>query len=531
MEQTDDAELLRRYAESNSEAAFTELVRRHLNLVYRSALRQSRGNTHLAEDVTQAVFTQLARRAGSLCRHPRLVGWLYTTTHFVASGLLRTERRRQRREQEAHVIQDEGPLPASADGWEEVGPVLDQVMRGLGRVDREAILLHFFERRTFAEVGARLDLREDAARMRVARALEKLRTALARHGIRSTTAALGLMLATESSVAAPAGLVTSTTAAAVTAAGTVTPATSLILLMSTSKLALGLVALLAILAAGSAFHYQRQLQAAGTSLTVWDQRMTAAQSRLAAFRQTPSSAPVATAPKPDQRAGAPGASPAPTGDDIAKELELQRLQDLNSAASFILKTGGFLRSLGLTPVQIQQLEDSLLKELSGLDDLEVVNRLAGTELKSDPGLPAITQKLTTEMMKDAGAIMGPANLQALISYLQNQNIPADPNGPNRLQLGEASYVATQVAGLVFASATPLTTEQRAQMVQLIASNTPRYQPGDNNGMDTVNWEGVLAQGGSTLPPAQLNALRSLQASVAQDTLEKQVREAATKAAP
>ena len=84
MDQADDAELLRRYATNRSEEAFVELVRRHLNLVYRSALRQANGDTHRAEDVAQAVFTQLARKAGSLAQHPRLVGWLYTTTHYVS---------------------------------------------------------------------------------------------------------------------------------------------------------------------------------------------------------------------------------------------------------------------------------------------------------------------------------------------------------------------------------------------------------------------------------------------------------------
>src|SRR6266404_5423349 len=101
-----DAELLRRYAQVESEDAFAELVRRHLPLVYSAALRQVNGDAHLAQDVAQTTFTELARKANSLCRRPVLTGWLYTTTHFVAVKAVRAARRRHRREQEAHAMQE-----------------------------------------------------------------------------------------------------------------------------------------------------------------------------------------------------------------------------------------------------------------------------------------------------------------------------------------------------------------------------------------------------------------------------------------
>src|SRR5688572_24983159 len=96
----DDAELLRRYADEESEAAFAELVRRYINLVYHAALRQLGGDGHRAEDVTQEVFSLLARKARSLRRHQALAGWLHTATRHAARRGLRTERRRARREQE-----------------------------------------------------------------------------------------------------------------------------------------------------------------------------------------------------------------------------------------------------------------------------------------------------------------------------------------------------------------------------------------------------------------------------------------------
>src|SRR2546430_2304208 len=98
----DDAQLLRRYVDEKSNAAFAELVARHVDLVYSAALRQVGGGTHRAEDVAQVVFITLARKAPALTQHPVLTGWLYTTTHFAATKALRTEWRRRAREQEAH---------------------------------------------------------------------------------------------------------------------------------------------------------------------------------------------------------------------------------------------------------------------------------------------------------------------------------------------------------------------------------------------------------------------------------------------
>src|SRR5688572_4284617 len=92
-----DSELLRRFAEEHFEPAFAELVSRRISLVYSAALRQV-GDAHRAEDVTQEVFIDLARKARSLSRHPALIGWLYTSTHFTAAKLIRTEQRRARRE-------------------------------------------------------------------------------------------------------------------------------------------------------------------------------------------------------------------------------------------------------------------------------------------------------------------------------------------------------------------------------------------------------------------------------------------------
>lgn len=235
---TDDPTLLCRFAENRSEEAFAELVRRHLNLVYSAALRKTDGDTHLAEDVSQRVFSLVARKAPALARHPVLVGWLYTTTHFTASKMVRAERRRRAREQEAQAMQDLQSSPMPETDWHRLLPALDDVMHELSERDREAILLRFFESHPFAEVGARQGVSENAARMRVERALERLHTLLARRGITSSTAALTLLLAEHAVTAAPAGLAAAVTGTAV--AGAAGSTFALWSLMSTSKLVAGL---------------------------------------------------------------------------------------------------------------------------------------------------------------------------------------------------------------------------------------------------------------------------------------------------
>src|SRR5438094_535008 len=101
----DDGALLREYARCGSETAFAEVVRRHLDLVYSTALRGVGGDQHLAEDVSQSVFIDLARKAAGLTGRSVLTGWLYTSTCFAAAKMVRAERRRDAREREAHSMQ------------------------------------------------------------------------------------------------------------------------------------------------------------------------------------------------------------------------------------------------------------------------------------------------------------------------------------------------------------------------------------------------------------------------------------------
>jgi RNA polymerase sigma factor (sigma-70 family) len=215
----EDAELLRRYAADRSEAAFAELVQRHLALVYAVARRQVEPDRHLAEDVAQKVFADLARKAGALSRHPVLTGWLYRSTQFTAIDLVRSERRRRAREQEAQTMQEIMNDSETQPEAEKLRPVLDQAMGELGERDRDAVMLRFYEGRPFAEVGRKLQLTDDAARRRVERALDKLRTLLEQRGVTSTTAALTATLASQAAGAPPVGLAAAVTGGVLTTAG------------------------------------------------------------------------------------------------------------------------------------------------------------------------------------------------------------------------------------------------------------------------------------------------------------------------
>src|SRR5262245_61387826 len=124
----EDAELLRRYAEERSETAFAELVRRHLGLVYGVALRKVGGDAHLAQDVTQGVFTDLARKAVALAQRTVLTGWLFTSTHYAAAKAVRSAQRRRNHEQEAQLMHELTSESVPPVEWERLRPVLDDLI-------------------------------------------------------------------------------------------------------------------------------------------------------------------------------------------------------------------------------------------------------------------------------------------------------------------------------------------------------------------------------------------------------------------
>ena len=239
---TGNQRLLADYVTNGSEQAFRELVTRYLDLVYSTAIRLVGGDTHRAEDVAQTVFVDLARKARTLPREVMLGGWLHRHTCFVASKVMRGDRRRQFRERQAvemNALQDHAEANLA-----QVAPILDDAINQLGAEDRTAILLRFFEQCDLRSVGEALGSSENAAQKRVTRALEELRTLLKHRGVASSAAALGTVLASEAVTAAPVGLAATVSSAALAgaAAGTATTLT-LLKIMTMTKLKLGISAL------------------------------------------------------------------------------------------------------------------------------------------------------------------------------------------------------------------------------------------------------------------------------------------------
>jgi RNA polymerase sigma factor (sigma-70 family) len=212
---TSDLDLLRQFARENSQDAFTEIVRRHVNLVYSAALRQVR-SPQLAEEIAQSVFADLARAAKKLNSETILTAWLYSVARRTAIDAIRKESRRQLREQIAVEMNN---MNATANNWTQIEPLLDDAMAALDETDRSAILLRYFENKNLHEVGEALGTSDDAAQKRVSRAVEKLREFFSKQKITVGASGLAVLISTNAVQAAPVGLA-ATISAAVVLAGT-----------------------------------------------------------------------------------------------------------------------------------------------------------------------------------------------------------------------------------------------------------------------------------------------------------------------
>jgi len=222
MQLTDDSALLRQFAEDHSDEAFAALVQRHVNLVYSVGLRQT-GSPHAAEEITQAVFIILAKKAAQLRHDKALASWLFQTTRLTASNFIRSESRRHRREEEAYMqsILNE----AGTEVWPRIAPLLDDAVAGLREKDRRAIVLRYYEGRNLREVGLALGASEAAAEKRVSRAVEKLRKFFTKRGVDSTAATIAETISANSITVAPAALAKITTAAALAKGATASTST------------------------------------------------------------------------------------------------------------------------------------------------------------------------------------------------------------------------------------------------------------------------------------------------------------------
>lgn len=270
-----DQQLLQEYSQRQSEAAFTELVRRHVDLVYSAALRMVR-DLHAAQDITQNTFSALAQNAGQLKNHPVLAGWLHRTAQNLAVKAIRSETRRRDREQAATDMNATAPDPL----WDDLAPHLDTALQELAPADRDAILLRYFQRQSARTMAGTLGITEEAAQKRLNRAVDRLRQCLSKRGLNVGAASLAALIASNSVHAAPAGLALAVSGAAL--AGVTLSTVTQTILMTTFQKAAVAAALAA--AVGTGVYQSLQASSLREQLQTLESEQSAANDQLQLLR-------------------------------------------------------------------------------------------------------------------------------------------------------------------------------------------------------------------------------------------------------
>ena len=515
----EDPELLRDYAENRSEEAFAELVKRHVGLVYRVALRKVGGDTHLAEDIAQGVFTDLARKAGALSRREVLAGWLFTSAHFAATKAVRTEQRRRNREQWASTMHELSSDPSPATDWDRLRPMLDDLIHGLPEGDREALLLRFFERRDFEQIGAKLHLSAAGARSRVERALDKIRVSLAGRGITSTGVALVTALETQSLLAVPVGLASTVTSAAISGAVAAGGGTVIAVgfLMNKTLIA----SALAIIAIGFVAYQERQINrdtvalaevskdrdSLAAQLRAEQQRALLAERQAAGLKRdldglfaaknasaSPSlpGGPITGSVEPPQ-AGArftfvKGPDDPEEGRRLVRTINGQAIDRAYAA---------LYRKLGFTPAQQEQFRELKLDS--------AVN--AGALFKAVAAQSPTHDRATLQTVAESANAQGVAQLQASIaSAFGNETLQVMQHYESTLPA--RNLVVNPLVSALFYSDNPLTVQQAEQLVEIVADSA-RNSDGKLD-LSVMNSDAMFAQAQGMLSEPQLAALRQLE---------------------
>jgi RNA polymerase sigma factor (sigma-70 family) len=474
---TDDAQLLRHYAERNSQPAFAELVRRHVGWIYQASLRRTGERHDLAQDVVQQVFLALARHAGAVARHESVAGWLYITTRYAASHVLRAESRRRKYESAAGSMNDP-EQPSAADHWAEIRPLLDEALDRLPGRDRDALLQRFFEGMSVSEMAAMLGIGEDGVRKRLDRALDKLRASFDRRGISSTAAALGALLGSHASAAVPPA-VQALAANAPWSAAAAQPALTLgvIHLMNTTKAGLigaGLMGIAAVSSLTFAIREVRAQQAADAALVEMTRRVAVAEVRPRNVNAMDSPAPA----NPISRAALP-VPPTPRDQRRADgEAFLRQHPEVRGmlAAQFRAQVARnhtlFYRKARLTPAQIETFEARVVAQW--LDTLEV----------TPSGLNAGKLDLPA---RELAAIFGADGFRQWQEFERER---------------VSDYFVRNVALSIKNAAEPLTAVQLVQIMSSVSQSSPEFRAGGTVDPVTVDWAAALARVEKVLSPAQ-----------------------------
>ncbi len=374
---TESQKLLSEYAASGSEEAFRELLTRYLNLVYSTAVRLVGGDSHKAEDVTQTVFIDLARTAASLPEGVLVGGWLHRHTCYVASKLLRGERRRLLREKQA-VEMNSVENDHSQTNLAEVAPVLDEAINALGAEDRTAILLRFFEQLDLRAVGNALGTSEEAARKRVARAIEQLHLGLKRRGIAFSAAALGSVLAADAVTAAPAGLTAATLTAALSGSATsatAIAATKMIAMTTLQKAAL--TATLAILA-GAGLQQAHQARQLRLQVQALQQQQTPLTEQVQQLQRERDEAVQRLASVPEEKSGGPELLKLRAEVTALRQMVRERATAESTAGAWAARIARLRQSF-------DQMPDQRIPEMDFLTDKDWAAATRDAELSTDEG--------------------------------------------------------------------------------------------------------------------------------------------------
>jgi RNA polymerase sigma factor (sigma-70 family) len=188
-----DWRLLDDYVGNRCESAFSKLVERHMNLVYLTCRREI-NNDQLAEDATQQVFILLARKAPQLRKSVTISGWLYKAAVWVSRDLLKHEVKRMACESENMTMDIENQDRYQTD-WDKADQWLSEGLNGLSSLDREIILMRYFDNMTMDEIAMALGTSAINIRKRLSRATDRLRGILVQQKVSITSLALtGLLI-------------------------------------------------------------------------------------------------------------------------------------------------------------------------------------------------------------------------------------------------------------------------------------------------------------------------------------------------
>lgn len=498
-----DIDLLRGYASERSETAFNTLVTRHIEFVYNSALRQLGGAAHRAEDVTQAVFVDLARNAPKLLGRSEIIGWLYTSTHHAAAKLKRGEARRQRREQEAQAMNEQSD--ANDVAWERLGPVLEDAMHELSNEDRSAVLLRYFKGQRYADIGRALGTSSDAARVRTERALDKLRSALARRHVTSTSAALAIALANQPCVAVPAGLASGISAAALAAGAGSAGGTATLLFMSYKTASAVLVAIVTTGIAGYQIRQNHQVRVENSALqreqTVLRASLREAQDRAASLAVVP--APMRVVQTPALPAAAPllgkiepmqmggGRLFLSAGPTSAEKIRAGKIQNLDRIYN------EFYTQLGWAEEQRQKFRDAMIGREDTITPLW--SKAVTAARQQNPNLDragqfelleATFELVEQEQLADIQRLFGQSEAGAFTRF--REMVPA-------------RLISTQLSESLRESDASLSTSQAAELVSILARNS--LNPLGKPDLLAMNVDATMEQASGILSAAQLVELR------------------------